>query len=85
MSVVGLGEVMVVTAPCEQHQKLDCANASLQHAHIWKVDQCSSKACHVYVRAVLAQKLFYDFGILFRRCILLLCNTHLWLPEGRPC
>ena len=54
MSVVGLGEVIVVTAPCMQHQKLFRAGASLRRAHNWKVKLCSSQACHVYMRAALA-------------------------------
>ena len=54
MSVVGLGAVMVVTAPCMQHQKLLHAYALLQHGQNWKVYSCRSNACHVYMRAVMA-------------------------------
>ena len=54
MSVVGLGEVMVVTAPCMQHQKLIRADASLQRVQNWKVKSRGSKTCHIRMRAVLA-------------------------------
>ena len=31
------------------------------------------------------EQILHKSGMLFRRCMLLLCNTDLWPPEERPC